>query len=405
MNATQMIDMTIVSTGYSSGQRIVSVVIEYSDNISADRLSKEDFSVESYPIIDANVSDSIRGGVKRIGRFVQLLLDPENPETELCVHIGRGPQSRLDIKKPRLIVSQLVPIETADGARAEAFSNAAVTKQDRGVADRFLTAGFTTNSGNQLTYHLYAPERVIRGQNYPVVLFMHDAGSCSQDAEATLMQGTGATVWALESDFGRRPCFVVAPHYPTVCANDDFEVTWEADATVELIESLCEQYPIDRKRIYATGQSMGCMMICELLVRNPHFFAGSLLVAGQWSPKRMAAAKDENIWAIVSSGDAKAYPIMGSCMRAMREAGGSLSVDHIDARADAAWLDASVRRQKSNNCNLNFTWFEGRSVIPDGVPAHPGAHHVHTWQKAYDIKALREWLFEQRLYEGKYSYD
>ena len=92
-------------------------------------------------------------------------------------------------------------------------------------------------------------------------------------------------------------------------------------------------------------------------------------------------------------------------MRAMRDAGGKLSIAHLDARADAAWLDASIRSQKSGNCNLNFTWFEGRSVIPDGMEETPGMHHVCTWGKAYDIKALREWLFEQRLHEGKYAND
>lgn len=273
------------------------------------------------------------------------------------------------------------------------------------MTERFLTASFATSDGKRLAYDFYAPERIVRGQKYPVVLFLHDAGSCSPDVEAPLMQGTGATVWALESDYGRRPCYVVAPHYPTVCANDDFAVTWEADATVELVEALCDQYAIDRTRIYATGQSMGCMMICELLLRNPHFFAGCLLVAGQWDPARMAAARDENLWAVVSGGDVKAFPIMSACFHAMRDAGGLLSVGHVDAKADAAWLDAAIRTQKSANCNLNFTWFEGRSVIPDGLPDNPGLHHVCTWRKAYDIKALREWLFEQRLYEGKYAYD
>ena len=66
-------------------------------------------------------------------------------------------------------------------------------------------------------------------------------------------------------------------------------------------------------------------------------------------------------------------------------------------------LDAFIRTQNSQNCNLNFTWFEGRSVIPDGMEVHGGMHHICTWKKAYDIKALREWLFEQRLCEGRIS--
>ena len=40
----------------------------------------------------------------------------------------------------------------------------------------------------------------------------------------------------------------------------------------------------DKNRIYGTGQSMGCMMLCELNIRYPGFFGGCFLVAGQWNP-------------------------------------------------------------------------------------------------------------------------
>lgn len=88
---------------------------------------------------------------------------------------------------------------------------------DAGIIDRFLTASFTTKAGQTMRYNLYTPEKIVRGQKYPVVLFIHDLGSCSDDVQAPLLQGTGATVWALESDYGRRPCFVLCPAvYPPV---------------------------------------------------------------------------------------------------------------------------------------------------------------------------------------------
>jgi predicted peptidase len=47
---------------------------------------------------------------------------------------------------------------------------------------------------------------------------------------------------------------------------------------------------------------------------------------------------------------------------------------------------------------MHFTWFEGESIIPDGITeAHPGMHHVMTWARAYYITALRDWLFRQSL--------
>lgn len=93
----------------------------------------------------------------------------------------------------------------------------------------------------------------------------------------------------------------------------------------------------------------------------------------------------------------KNYPIMQKALRNMEAAGGKLACGHVNARSDAAWIDAAIRSQKQKNANLNLTWFEGRSVVPEDMPVHGGTHHVSTWVKAYDIKALREWLFEQRL--------
>lgn len=153
----------------------------------------------------------------------------------------------------------------------------------------------------KLLYNLYIPENLEKGKKYPLVLFIHDMGSCSADVKNTLIQGKGATVWAADAWQKRQPCFVLAPCYERQCANDDFQVTWEADATIGLVKELLLQYAaIDEKRIYGTGQSMGCMMLCELMLRNPGFFGGCFLVAGQWNPKTMGSVKKENIWILVS---------------------------------------------------------------------------------------------------------
>lgn len=393
----QLLGLTGVSAAYGAGQKLVSVALEYSEALTGDELSAEDYEVEGYSLVAVCTCDTIRGEASNTGRFVHLLLDNTGKETDLCEHIGQGPGARLHVRKPVLTVTQKRELTACSGKPVPPFARKRTENIDLGIAERFLTASFTTPAGRTLGYNLYIPEQLVPGQVYPIVLFMHDAGSCSDDPRAPLVQGTGATVWAIESHYNRRPCFVLAPHYPNVCANDDFEVTWEAEATVALMDELCREYPIDRRRIYGTGQSMGCMMLCELLLRHPGYFAGCLLVAGQWDPSRMAAARDENLWTVISMGDEKAFPIMRECLRNMRKAGGTYCESHVDARADAAWLDAAIRSQKARNANLNLTWFEGRSVVPDGLPVHSGMHHICTWRKAYDIKALREWLFEQRL--------
>ena len=397
MNANQavMTEMTAVTSAYGSGQRITSVAIAYSAPVTRNDVHENMFAVEGYTITSLCVADSVRGEPVWTGNFVQLLLDGDTESLSLCGHTGRGPNARLFLKKPVLTVTQKKPITTG-GWTIEPFT-AQTTHIDLGIADRFSTLTFTASNGKTLNYNLYVPESLVPGQVYPIVLFMHDLGSCSQDAKAPLLQGTGATVWAIESYYNRRPCFVAAPQYTDQCADDDYTVTWEAEATIELMEFLCQAYPIDHKRIYGTGQSMGTMMLCHLMLQHPHYFAGCLLTAGQWDPERMAAAKDENLWIVVSSGDEKAAPTMRAVLGNMEHAGGTVCYGHIDARSDAAWIDAAIRSQKQKNANINMTWFEGRSVIPDDLPVNGGTHHICTWVKAYDIKALREWLFEQRI--------
>ena len=390
-----VLSMTVVTSAYGDGQRMTAVAIEYGDPVVRGDLEPEMFDVEGFTITNLCVSDTARGELVWTGRFVQLLLEGDPQSLRLCERGGHG--EKLTVRHPVLRVTQKQDIPTACGRTVPAFTSRPTTAVDLGIAAKFTAASFTTGDGHQLRYNLYIPEHMVPGQQYPVVLFMHDLGSCSDDITAPLLQGTGATVWAIESYYNRRPCFVVAPQYERKCADDDFTVTWEAEATLELMSFLFDAYPMDRARLYGTGQSMGCMMLCELMLRHPHTFAGLLLVAGQWDPERLAAAHDENLWIIVSSGDAKAFPIMRRAMHCMEEAGAAICFSHINARADAAWLDAAIRSQKQKNANVNLTWFEGRSVVPDELDPHPGAHHVYTWVKAYDIKALREWLFEQRL--------
>ncbi|NLV98184.1 MAG: hypothetical protein GX034_00095 [Clostridiaceae bacterium] len=398
MKNSSLINSTAVTEVYGTGQKVVAAVLEYNMPILAASLSVSCYSVEGRTITDVIVSDSYRGKVCKSGCFVELILDSNDPSASTKQMAGKGRQSRLSLAPISLKLSQLEAIKSVSGEQLAPFSNENITSSDNGLVDSFTVHNFQDEkSGQTLNYNLYIPKDCVEGQKYPLVLFMHDAGSCSDDVSAPLVQGNGAVVWARDAQLGKRPCFVVAPHYPVVCVNDSFEATWHLDSTVSLVKGLIEQFPIDRARIYGTGQSMGCMMLCEMLLRYPGFFAGSLLVAGQWDPKRMADAKDEAIWAVVAAGDAKAFPILGECFDNMEKAGGAVCRGHMDARADMAVLNENISKQKASSCNLNFTWFEGKSILPLNAPEHPGAHHIFTWTKAYDIDALREWLFEQAL--------
>ena len=259
-------------------------------------------------------------------------------------------------------------------------------------AEKFTAHVFETN-GHVLPYNLFVPPDA--AEPLPLVVFMHDMGNCSDQPDRTLRQGIGALVWADAGEQAKRPCCVLAPQYAEKSAFDDYTVGWAADATVELIKYICRVQNIDTARIYGTGQSMGTMMLCELMLRNPGFFAGCFLTAGQWDPERMGAIKNEHVWIMVSEHDGRAFPIMGDCMKAVEAAGGRVARGHTDAKADDAEKERFCRDVLAQKANIQFTWLDGDSVLLPGAETFPPMHHMHTWKWAYLFEPIRAWLFEQ----------
>lgn len=259
--------------------------------------------------------------------------------------------------------------------------------------EKFHTERFD-DGVHQLDYNLFIPENT--EEPLPLVVFMHDMGSLSDEPDRTLRQGIGALVWADNTEQEKRPCYVLAPQYREQAAFDDYTVGWAAEATIALIQSVCRKQNIDTTRIYGTGQSMGTMMLCELMLRHPGFFAGCFLTAGQWDPERMGAIRNEHVWIMVSERDERAFPIMGACMRAVEEAGGKVARGHVDARADDAAKTLFCKEVLAQNADIQFTWLDGDSVLLPGAPIFPAVHHMSTWKWAYLFEPIRAWLFEQK---------
>lgn len=261
-------------------------------------------------------------------------------------------------------------------------------------AGKFRTFQFACGA-HVLTYNLYEPADV--STPLPLVVFMHDMGSISDEPDFTLRQGIGALVWADDAEQAKRPCYVLAPQYAEKSAFDDFTVGWAAEATIQLIRAICETHPVDTGRIYGTGQSMGTMMLCELMIRHPRFFGGCFLTAGQWDPQRMAAIKEERVWIMVSEHDGRAFPIMGECMASIEAAGGKVARGHVDAQADREARAAFAEAVLAQGAGIQFTWLDGDSVLLPGAPVFPAAHHMATWKWVYLFEPVREWLFAQHL--------
>jgi predicted peptidase len=137
------------------------------------------------------------------------------------------------------------------------------------------------------------------------------------------------------------------------------------------------------------------MITYELNVRYPELYAACLLVGGQWNPETLVKCKDKNFWIVVSEGDEKAFPISNQITAKMEDAGAKVGRYRWNAKKTPEELEKDVNDALRDECNIRYTVFEGKSVLPEELDPYlpiPLQCHTNTWRVAYCIKGLRAWL-------------
>ncbi|MBO0698496.1 MAG: prolyl oligopeptidase family serine peptidase [Zavarzinella sp.] len=185
----------------------------------------------------------------------------------------------------------------------------------------------------QLPYRLLKPLAVEDGKRYPLVIFLHGAGERGTDNEKQLIHGVPQ--FATKANREKYPCFLIAPQCPE--GKRWVEVDWSADRhtqpkepgevgrlTLGLIEKAVHDLPIDPKRVYITGLSMGGYGTWDLLARRPDLFAAAVPVCGGADEATAPKIKDIPVWAFHGAKDAAVKPARSRNMiAALEKAGGT----------------------------------------------------------------------------------
>ena len=351
-NSTETVHVksaTAISRVLGDGRKVEAVVLEYDTPIRNRSLSAQSYSVDGKEITRVYANTAPQKAAKGVdGRYVvietkaevDLNAQPKQPtEAEMAEKKERdkmqgGPGLRAgwstggkDEYPGNAVVRQISDIKTANGKTYKASAtDIASTKEQCLVADDFKQEEFVSPyTGQALPYNIYLPEGYSPEQQYPLVLFIHDAGVASNEVKQPLYQGNGATSWAEPEAQSRHKCIVVAPEYPVITVDDNFNYSHHLDATIALIKDLQKRYSIDPKRIYTTGQSMGCMSSIVLMLKEPDMFAGALLVAGKWKPELMKPLTKQNIWIISCEGDISSNTLQGQAVELWREGGNKVT--------------------------------------------------------------------------------
>lgn len=417
-----IVSVNVITNVYGDGQKVAAVVVEYGENMDASSLDTSDYQiisenvteVEEYTITDIYTNSEIAMTDSQTeGNYVVIEVSTDytlsgygTSEDSFGGGIGtsKDGESTSNVKGGRSFGNvssesnnlQIKLIQTGDVSSKEGNIYAAGDTEYKNdistnvnlLVDNFEQLVFTSADGTELMYNLYLPDDYDESVSYPIVLFMPDATGTSSDPYRTLTQGLRAVIWASEESQEENSAIVLAPQYEST--NES------ADITMELLEAIVAEYSVNSSRVYLTGQSAGTIRSIEMMIENPDYFAGAMLVAGQAGNEytdRLAELANQNIWMITSTGDAKAFPGMTAIMEAVEDEGTVVT--------EGAWsaLDSEESRneaaQEMKNAGTTFYFTVLSDVVPERISDSDATEHMNTWRVAYSISEIRNWLFEQ----------
>ncbi len=221
---------------------------------------------------------------------------------------------------------------------------------------------YTDAKGAKLNYRLLTPAPS-GATKFALVVFLHGAGERGDDNTAQLVHGVREFV----KNRSTYPCYLIAPQCPANSSwarirraeggpkSDAGEATTPLRLTLELIDQMIKQEPIDTDRIYITGLSMGGFGTWHALALRPDFFAAAVPICGGADLSTAEKIKNVPVWVFHGDKDAS-VPVARSreMVEALKKAGGSPKYTE-----------------------------------------YPGVGH-NSWDKAYADPELMKWLFAQK---------
>jgi predicted peptidase len=216
-------------------------------------------------------------------------------------------------------------IEQLDKLRSDTFTNKSNIRSTDTVGikndeDSYSFALRMTNpevyisekSGESINYRLYKPENIENNKKYPLIIFLHGAGERESDNKSQLRWCVGEIIDHMQKN--NEPSYVIAPQCPKKeqwvnipRTYTQREITPEPSKSVrltkELIDKFKEENPVDEKRIYIVGLSMGGFGAFDLLERNPGDFTAAATFCSSGDPSYAKQLSDTPIWMFMGSKD------------------------------------------------------------------------------------------------------
>lgn len=285
---------------------------------------------------------------------------------------------------------------TGSGQVIDKSADATLQAMIKDVAPKFAQLDFKdATTGKTMRYNLFTPKDADKDKTkkYPLVMFIADASTPGASYAAPLTQGYGGLIWATDEWQKKNPCYVLVPQFSGVAVNDAYERTDEVDIAVRLLNSVVADKNVDANRLYATGQSMGGMISMYYNVAYPTLFAASIFVDSHWDTASFAELAKHKFVYFIAGDQGKAYADMKPLEEACEKDGVQYTYAQWSAKLPEKRQSELAATMLEKGAPVNIFQFEPGSVLPaDGK----GSEHMYSFDYAYKITAVRDWLFKQK---------
>jgi len=265
------------------------------------------------------------------------------------------------------------------------------------VVPKFRQFTYTdSETGKTIAYNLYVPADYDSSKSYPLVYYIADSSVVGQDTTAPLTQGYGGIIWATDAEQAKHESFVLVPEYSDVVLDDHSGYTTSdyLEMTVRLLQSVESKYSVDQKKIYATGQSMGCMIFMYLAAEHPDLFAAEMFVDGQWDITKLKGLESQKFFYFAAEGDEKASAGQKEVTDMLTADGSKYSTAEWDATWSTDEFKTAVSTMLSEGNAINCVQWKLGTVLPEGISVGT-SEHMYSFDHAYTTEGVRDWLFAQ----------
>lgn len=249
-------------------------------------------------------------------------------------------------------------------------------------------------TGKTLKYSLLTPEKLETDKKYPLVLFMADASTPGENYTTPLTQGYGALVWATDKWQSEHPCYVLVPQFSGIGVNDAFQHTDEVDMVIRLVQEISGgNNSVDRNRLYTTGQSMGGMISMYFNITYPDVFAASLFVDSHWDPSKFDELVKHKFVYVTAGTSGHSWGDIKPLEEAAEKGGVKYAYERWSARLPQSEQDSLASALLAKGAPVNIINFAPGSVLPEDGK---GSEHMYSFDYAYKLTPVLEWVFRQR---------